>query len=351
MPAGTLARVPPLVVHGFRNESDAEARFLNLHAPGQRFADYLRAMRDGRSFPFDQHDPPEDGGRPTSEAVVGGDQLRRRPARPAREAARGHRGARHLGDRGASRRAFPRRLHLHPRHVESFYVLEGEMTFTVGRPGASSGRGHLGAGAARHAAHVRVHGPDEVRFLNAAHAELRLRRLPARIARGAHGRGARRGAGRVRPGARLDACVVDTERPGRTRYDDIVDAITAWHPDCRASQVFGMPCVKRSGRVVFGLSRTGMVFKLTDPEVHARALAVPGAHLFDPSGQRGALPAVGRRAARAGRRVGAARARGGRPGSFDQPVSAGVHAPSLSSAHDAKRHARCVNQQARSPSR
>ena len=69
------------------------------------------------------------------------------------------------------------------------------------------------------------------------------------------------------------------------RYDDIVDAITSWHPDCRASKVFGMPCVKRSGRVVFGLSRTGMVFKLTDPGVHARALAVPGAHLFDPSGR------------------------------------------------------------------
>jgi hypothetical protein len=71
----------------------------------------------------------------------------------------------------------------------------------------------------------------------------------------------------------------------RALYDDIVDAITAWHPDCRASKVFGMPCVKRSGRVVFGFSRTGMVFKLTDPEAHARALAVPGAHLFDPSGR------------------------------------------------------------------
>ena len=74
-------------------------------------------------------------------------------------------------------------------------------------------------------------------------------------------------------------------RPKRDRYDDIVDAITAWHPDCRSSQIFGMPCVKRSGRVVFGLSRTGMVFKLTDPDVHARALAVPGAHLFDPGGR------------------------------------------------------------------
>jgi len=74
-------------------------------------------------------------------------------------------------------------------------------------------------------------------------------------------------------------------RPTPERYDDIVDAITAWHPHCRASKIFGMPCVKRSGRVVFGFSRTGMVFKLTDAAVHARALAVPGAHLFDPSGR------------------------------------------------------------------
>jgi mannose-6-phosphate isomerase-like protein (cupin superfamily) len=71
VPAGTLARVPPLVVHGFRNGSDAELRYLNLHAPGQRFADYLRATRDGRSFSYDQHEPPEDGGRPAREAVVG----------------------------------------------------------------------------------------------------------------------------------------------------------------------------------------------------------------------------------------------------------------------------------------
>src|SRR3954471_3706351 len=33
-PGGTLARVPPLVVHGFRNASAAEVSYLNLHAPG-----------------------------------------------------------------------------------------------------------------------------------------------------------------------------------------------------------------------------------------------------------------------------------------------------------------------------
>jgi hypothetical protein len=71
----------------------------------------------------------------------------------------------------------------------------------------------------------------------------------------------------------------------RARYDDICDALTTWRPDVRRSVVFGMPCLKRSGRVVAGFTRPegGMVFKLTDPETHARALAIPGAHLFDPS--------------------------------------------------------------------
>jgi hypothetical protein len=72
--------------------------------------------------------------------------------------------------------------------------------------------------------------------------------------------------------------------PGE-RFDDICDALTAWHPEARRSKVFGMPCVMRAGRVVFGLSRTGMVFKLTDRGAHARALSVAGAHLFDPSGR------------------------------------------------------------------
>ena len=75
-PAGTLARVPPLVVHGFRNETDAELRYLNLHAPGVGFADYMRALRDGRTLTYDQEPPPSEGTRPATEAVVGGEALR-----------------------------------------------------------------------------------------------------------------------------------------------------------------------------------------------------------------------------------------------------------------------------------
>ena len=75
----------------------------------------------------------------------------------------------------------------------------------------------------------------------------------------------------------------------RERYDDIVDAITTWHPECPAGKVFSMPCVKRAGRVACGLSRTGMVFQLTDPGTHARALGAwefiakpaPMRHLYE----------------------------------------------------------------------
>src|SRR3712207_3100005 len=71
VPAGTLARVPPLVVHGFRNASGSELRYLNLHAPGHGFADYMRGLRDGRAAAFDQDAPPADGGRPATHALVG----------------------------------------------------------------------------------------------------------------------------------------------------------------------------------------------------------------------------------------------------------------------------------------
>jgi quercetin dioxygenase-like cupin family protein len=71
VPAGNLVRVPPMVVHGFRNASDTELRYLNFHAPGVGFADYMRGIRDGRRVPFDQEPPPADGIRPATEAVIG----------------------------------------------------------------------------------------------------------------------------------------------------------------------------------------------------------------------------------------------------------------------------------------
>src|SRR3954454_7634706 len=69
--AGTLVCVPPLVVHGFKNASDRELRYLNLHAPGVGFADYMRGLRDGVKVVYDQEDPPSQGTRPSSEVRIG----------------------------------------------------------------------------------------------------------------------------------------------------------------------------------------------------------------------------------------------------------------------------------------
>jgi mannose-6-phosphate isomerase-like protein (cupin superfamily) len=129
--AGTLARVPPLVVHGFRNGSDADVRYLNLHAPGQGFADYMRALRGGRTFSYDQHPPPPDGGRPPTEAVIGGSELvaDRPDLRVALLADVEEIG---LSETRTDPGSTPPSPHLHRRHVESFYVLSGEVAFTIG---------------------------------------------------------------------------------------------------------------------------------------------------------------------------------------------------------------------------
>jgi quercetin dioxygenase-like cupin family protein len=114
VPAGSLARVPPGIVHGFRNASDADMRYLNFHAPGRDFATYMRGLRDGVKVVYDQHDPPADGGRPISEAVVtSGDLL------VDVDAIRVER---------VSGVTEPRLFHA----LVSYWVLEGELKLTVG---------------------------------------------------------------------------------------------------------------------------------------------------------------------------------------------------------------------------
>ncbi len=161
MPAGTLARVPPFVVHGFRNGSDAEVRYLNLHAPGVGFADYMRALRDGRSLTYDQEPPPADGVRPASEAVIGGEPFRAGGIAllaDIEEIAI----AEVSGDPAPASQP-----HVHHHHTESFYVLDGELTLTVGDRELRAGAGswirvppdvpHAVTGPARH---LNLHAPS-----------------------------------------------------------------------------------------------------------------------------------------------------------------------------------------------
>ena len=128
-PVGTFVRVPRGVVHGFRNSSDAEMRYLNLHAPGRRFTDYMRAMRDGERFDYDQFDPPADGGRPHTEAVIGEREvLIDVPGITVALLADVEDLA--VAEITGTAPAVP--LHVHERHVESFFVVEGSLTLTAG---------------------------------------------------------------------------------------------------------------------------------------------------------------------------------------------------------------------------
>jgi quercetin dioxygenase-like cupin family protein len=167
-PAGTFVAAPPNLVHTFGNESDGRACFLNLHAPSTGFADNLR----GRG-PFDSHDPPADGGRPLSDGVV------RLP------------GEGELPEDGERARArwikaeftelsvieldvvpgWAVAAHHHDDHLDSFFVLDGDVEFhtadaTVAAssgtlmaapPGALHGIRNVGS---RQARLLNVHAPD-----------------------------------------------------------------------------------------------------------------------------------------------------------------------------------------------
>jgi hypothetical protein len=69
----------------------------------------------------------------------------------------------------------------------------------------------------------------------------------------------------------------------RQQYDMLAAELTAGAPVVAAS-MFGMPSLKYEGKAFAGFTQGAMVFKLSAP-AHAEALALAGAHLFDPSGR------------------------------------------------------------------
>ena len=71
----------------------------------------------------------------------------------------------------------------------------------------------------------------------------------------------------------------------RAEYEGIADELAA-EAATTASKMFGMPVLKKHGKAFAGYftAHEAMTFKLRG-EAHADALAMPGAHLFDPSGE------------------------------------------------------------------
>lgn len=135
-PAGTFVLVPPDVIHTFGNESGDAARWLNFHAPSTGFISNLRSGGG-----FDSYDAPVDGGRPSDEAVVvapgAGEPIARPTAALTIIAETPQLSALELVvDPG-----FTVDPHTHRGEVDSFYVLAGELEFTVGDRAIPAGAG------------------------------------------------------------------------------------------------------------------------------------------------------------------------------------------------------------------
>jgi mannose-6-phosphate isomerase-like protein (cupin superfamily) len=169
VPPGAFVAAPAGVAHTFANETGEEVTFINIHAPNMGFADMLRARRDGRhedAERFDQIPPPPDGGRPVSDATI---------SLPGEEESIG--GAdRHLRVKTSRTEldaveidcepGFGPNPHVHDREVDSFYILAGELDFTLGGEVVRAGPGMFVSAppGVRHG--FKNPGPDRARFLN-----------------------------------------------------------------------------------------------------------------------------------------------------------------------------------------
>src|SRR5262245_21409943 len=174
--AGTFVAAPPGVVHTFANESSDEVTFLNIHAPNAGFAEMLRARREGRhrdADRFDQHPPPADGGRPASDAIVllpgEGEAI---PGEHRDFAVEAELGELEVIEFACDPEFGPVEPHVHPDKLDSFFVIEGELEFTLDvetvrvrtvsleawLPGARHGFRNPGPGRARF---VNIHAPSD----------------------------------------------------------------------------------------------------------------------------------------------------------------------------------------------
>ena len=69
-------------------------------------------------------------------------------------------------------------------------------------------------------------------------------------------------------------------------YDDLIDELVHRYAHVGTKKMFGMECFTANGKAVGGRAADGLLVKLTDPVMHAAAMALLGSHEFDPMGGR-----------------------------------------------------------------
>jgi quercetin dioxygenase-like cupin family protein len=127
--AGSLMLAPPGVVHWFRTK---DARFLNIHAPGEAWAQRLRAQLEGRTVDnetADTFDPPDGAtGEPHLARPGEGERLENDERVLQIKAARPELCVFEFDAKAGYTGPGP---HIHREHVDAFYVLEGELEFAL----------------------------------------------------------------------------------------------------------------------------------------------------------------------------------------------------------------------------
>jgi hypothetical protein len=77
--------------------------------------------------------------------------------------------------------------------------------------------------------------------------------------------------------------MANAKKASSPEYETFVEEMLEVDSIVTRGAMFGMPCLKRSGKAFAGSFDGGLVVKLGQPE-HAQALKLKGAQLFDPSG-------------------------------------------------------------------
>ena len=267
-----FALVPPDVVHTFRSDGPGELRFFNFHAPGMGFDRYCRGFTTKSLPPFDQHPPPEGGGRDPSLVIAGtGEFVTYRPSlRVTLLADASELGVTSWWSAPGGSSPAP---HLHRRHAESF--CGSRRCRSRSTTASCTPRPELGTRPPKAVHTFAFSGSDDVRFLNVHTPSCGfgdfLPPCTMPTTRTSSMPPARRSMKSPRP--RLPPC----RRPGK-----LVADVTARHP-VRESRCSGCGLKRENGKVVAGSWKDGgLTVKLTDEAAREQALQIPGTELFDP---------------------------------------------------------------------
>ncbi len=131
--AGTSVAIPPGIVHAFTNPGPGGARYLNIHAPDSGFVELLRRRVRGEEFDeteYDIYDVDEPYG-PADAQIAGPDGGERLERRDLVNTIRAETTEISLFELAFDTRWSGVDPHSHDDHVESFFILDGEVEFLL----------------------------------------------------------------------------------------------------------------------------------------------------------------------------------------------------------------------------